>query len=253
MKNALCFIAALLLPVALSAQTGTSAAQTKSTTTPAKKATTPAKPAAAAAPAVTLPSEPGVYGVFYTSMGNIVCRLFPEDAPKAVANFRGLATGTKEWTDPGTGAKKKTPLYSGTIFHRVIPNFMIQGGDPLGTGMGTPGYTFGNEISSKHDFSKPGMLALANTGRPNSNGSQFFITVAAYSSLTGGYTIFGEVVSGQEVADSISKVLRNGDDRPYTPVKLIRVAIRTVPVPGAAAGKSTTAAPAKATTKATTN
>lgn len=252
MKNAFCLIAALLLPVALCAQTGTSAAQTTSTTAPAKKATTPAKAAAAAAPAVTLPSEPGLYAVFYTSLGNIVCRLFPEDAPKAVANFRGLATGTKEWTDPSTGTKKKTPLYSGTIFHRVIPEFMIQGGDPLGTGTGSPGYRFADEFSSKHDFSRAGVLAMANSG-PNTNGSQFFITVAPTTHLNGRHTIFGEVASGQEVADSISKVPRNGEDRPYTPVKLIRVAIRTVPAAGAAPGKSTTAAPAKAATKATTN
>jgi len=235
MKNALCSLAVLLLPLALCAQTGAPAAPHK---------TAPATPKKAAPPAVTLPSEPGLYAVFYTSFGNIVCRLFPEDAPKAVANFRGLATGTKEWTDPATGAKKRTPLYSGTIFHRVIPNFMIQGGDPLGTGMGTPGYSYGNEISPKHDFNRAGLLALANTGRPNSNGSQFFITVAPYPSLNGGYTIFGEVVSGQEVADSISKVPRNGEDRPFTPVKLYRVAIRTVRAPGAAPAKSA-AAPKK--------
>jgi peptidyl-prolyl cis-trans isomerase A (cyclophilin A) len=254
MKKSFCFIAALLLPIALGAQTGTSSAQTTSTTAPAKKATTAAKASAPAAPAVTLPTEPGVYAVFYTSFGNIVCRLFPEDAPKAVANFRGLATGTKEWTDPVSHAKKKTPLYAGTIFHRVIPNFMIQGGDPSGTGMGMPVAGFGVENSPKHDFSRPGLLAMANTGRPNSNGSQFFITVAPYPSLNGGYTIFGEVVSGQEVADSISRVPRNENDgdKPYTPVKLNRVAIRTVPAPGAPS-KSTTAAPAKAATKATTN
>jgi len=251
MKNAFCFIAALLLPIALYAQTGTPA-QATSTTAPAKKTTTAAKPSAPAAPAVTLPTEPGLYAVFYTSFGNIVCRLFPEDAPKAVANFRGLATGTKEWTDPATGAKKKTPLYAGTIFHRVIPNFMIQGGDPSGTGMGSPVAGFGVENSPKHDFNTPGKLAMANTGSPNSNGSQFFITVAPYPSLNGGYTIFGEVVSGQEVADSISRVPRNGDNKPFSPVKLIRVAIRTVPAPGAAR-KATTAAPAKAATKATTN
>lgn len=251
MKNASCSIAALLLPIVLGAQTGTPAAQTHSTTAPAKKTTTTAKASAPAAPAVTLPSEPGVYAVFYTSFGNIVCRLFPEEAPKAVANFRGLATGTKEWEDPATKAKKKTPLYSGTIFHRVIPNFMIQGGDPSGTGMGMPVAGFGVENSPKHDFSKPGLLAMANTGRPNSNGSQFFITVAPYTSLNGGYTIFGEVVSGQEVADSISRVPRNGEDRPFTPVKLNRVAIRTVPAPGAA--RKSTTAPAKTATKATTN
>jgi peptidyl-prolyl cis-trans isomerase A (cyclophilin A) len=254
MKIAICSIAAVLLPVALCTQTGTAGAQTPSTAAPAKKATTPAKAAAPAAPAVTLPSEPGTYAVFYTSLGNIVCRLFPEDAPKAVANFKGLATGTKEWTDPVTSAKKKTPLYAGTIFHRVIPGFMIQGGDPSGTGMGMPVAGFGLENSPKHDFNGPGVLAMANTGRPNSNGSQFFITVGPYPSGNGNYTIFGGVVSGQEVANSISGVPRNADDKPYTPVKLIRVVIRTVPSATAApTRKSTTATPAKAATKATTN
>jgi len=118
--------------------------------------------------------------------------------------------------------------------------------------MGSPVAGFGVENSPKHDFNTPGKLAMANTGSPNSNGSQFFITVAPYPSLNGGYTIFGEVVSGQEVADSISRVPRNGDNKPFSPVKLIRVAIRTVPAPGAAR-KATTAAPAKAATKATTN
>lgn len=247
MNKALCAFAALALPLALSAQT---AAPKTSTAAPAKKAAAPA------APAVTLPSEPGTYAVFYiANFGNIVCRLFPEDAPKAVANFKGLATGTREWTDPSSNARKKIPLYAGTIFHRVIPNFMIQGGDPSGTGMGSPVPGFGVENSPKHDFSRPGMLAMANTGRPNSNGSQFFITVAAYPSLNGGYTIFGEVVSGQEVANSISRVPRNADDRPFTPVKLTRVAIRTVPsaataTKATAAKKATT--PATAPTKATT-
>jgi peptidyl-prolyl cis-trans isomerase A (cyclophilin A) len=251
MKNAFCFTAGLLLPLALSAQTGAPAAQKTSTTAPAKKTTTQAAPAA---PAVTLPTEPGTYAVFYTSLGNIVCRLFPEDAPKTVANFRGLATGTKEWTDPATGAKKRTPLYAGTIFHRVIPGFMIQGGDPTGTGTGMPVTGFGDEISPKHDFSRAGVLAMANTGRPNSNGSQFFITVGSATHLNGRHTIFGEVVSGQGVADSISIVPRNEENnKPYTPVKLIRVSIRTVPAAGAPARKSTTAAPARAATKATTN
>jgi peptidyl-prolyl cis-trans isomerase A (cyclophilin A) len=185
-------------------------------------------------PPVELPSEPGTYAVFYTSLGNFVCRLFPEDAPKAVANFIGLATGTKAWTDPTTHQLKHTPLYSGTIFHRVIPDFMIQGGDPTGTGMGDPGYKFFDEFGPHHDFSKPGILAMANSG-PNTNGSQFFVTVSGSkpTHLNGKHTIFGEVVSGQDVVDKISLVPRNGSDKPNTSVRLIRVAIRKVPTPGA--------------------
>jgi peptidyl-prolyl cis-trans isomerase A (cyclophilin A) len=179
------------------------------------------------APAVTLPAEPGVYAVLYTSMGNIVCRLFDKDAPKTVANFRGLATGTKTWTDPATGMVKHTPLYSGTTFHRVIPQFMIQGGDPTGTGMGGPGYQFEDEISSSHTFDHPGILAMANSG-PNTNGSQFFITVAGTPWLNGKHTIFGEVVSGQDVVDAISNVPRDDQDKPLTLVKILRISIRRV-------------------------
>jgi peptidyl-prolyl cis-trans isomerase A (cyclophilin A) len=186
-----------------------------------------AKPQAQAAPAVPLPTEPGLYAVIYTSMGNIVCRLFDKDAPKTVANFRGLATGTKAWTDPATGTVKHTPLYSGTTFHRVIPEFMIQGGDPTGTGMGSPGYQFEDEISSSHTFDHPGILAMANSG-PNTNGSQFFITVAPTAWLNGKHTIFGEVVSGQDVVDAISKVPRDDQDKPLTPIKIVRITIRRV-------------------------
>lgn len=176
---------------------------------------------------MALPSEPGLYAVIYTSMGNIVCRLFEKEAPKTVANFRGLATGTKAWTDPATGKTKHVPLYSGTTFHRVIPGFMIQGGDPLGTGEGDPGYKFDDEIDPNRNFDKTGILAMANAG-PNTNGSQFFITVAPAPHLDGHYSIFGEVVSGQEVADSISQVPRDAQDKPLTPVKIIRISIRSV-------------------------
>lgn len=182
------------------------------------------------APPVTLPDEPGLYAVIYTSMGDIVCRLFEKEAPKAVANFRGLATGTKAWTDPTTGKLKHTPLYSGTTFHRVIPNFMIQGGDPTGTGSGDAGYKFADEIDPARTFDKPGFLAMANSG-PNTNGSQFFITVAPATHLDGHYTVFGEVVSGQDVADAISEVPRNDDDKPLKPVKIQRIAIRRVNAP----------------------
>lgn len=204
------------MAAASSAQTG------GSTATPSQ-----AKPAA---PAVTLPSEPGLYAVIYTSMGNIVCRLFDREDPKTVANFRGLATGTKPWTDPATGKTKHTPLYTNTTFHRVIPGFMIQGGDPSGTGEGSPGYEFEDEIDGTHNFDKPGILAMANSG-PNTNGCQFFITVAPATHLNGNYSIFGEVVSGQDVANAISEVPRDSHDKPLAPVKILRISIHEVQAP----------------------
>lgn len=197
------------------------AGQTGHSSTPARHSATQALPA------VELPSEPGLYAVIYTSMGNIVCRLFAKEAPKAVANFVGLARGTKTWTDPETGKVMHKPLYSGTTFHRVIPDFMIQGGDPTGTGTGSPGYEFPDEINQDRKFDHPGILAMANHG-PNTNGSQFFITVAPAEHLNGGYTVFGEVVSGQDVADAISKVPRDAQDKPLTPVVIKAIVIRTV-------------------------
>src|SRR5947208_10346573 len=139
-----------------------------------------------------------VYATLKTSMGDIVIQLFDDKAPKTVANFVGLANGTKEWTDPKTREKTKRPLYNGTIFHRVIPGFMIQGGDPLGNGQGGPGYEFANEISPSLRFETKGRLAMANAG-PDTNGSQFFITVAPQPKLDGGYSIFGQVVEGMPV------------------------------------------------------
>lgn len=174
-----------------------------------------------------VPSEPGTYAVIHTSMGDIVCRLFPDEASKAVANFIGLATGRKTWKDPKTGTSKRTPLYSGTDFHRVIPGFMIQGGDPAGDGTGDPGYEFADEINPSRTFDHPGVLAMANHGS-NTNGSQFFITVAPAPHLDGNYTIFGEVVSGQDVADAISNVPRDENDKPNTAVKIVRITIRKV-------------------------
>ena len=165
-----------------------------------------------------------LYATFKTTEGDIVIKLFPKDAPKTVANFVGLATGEKEWTHPKTGEKSKKPLYSGTIFHRVIPNFMIQGGDPLGTGTGDPGYRFEDEFTSPRQFDKPGILAMANAG-PNTNGSQFFITVAPTPHLTKRHTIFGEVISGYDIAEKISKAPRNAMDRPDKEVKVNAVEI----------------------------
>jgi peptidyl-prolyl cis-trans isomerase A (cyclophilin A) len=153
------------------------------------------------------------YATFKTTKGDIRVRLLPETAPETVANFVGLATGTKEWTDPETREKKTSPLYPGTIFHRVIPDFMIQGGDPTGTGRGGPGYEFGDETSGPERFDGPGYLAMANAG-PGTNGCQFFITTAATPHLNGKHTIFGVVESGQDVADTISRVATGRGDRP---------------------------------------
>ncbi|MDE1155212.1 MAG: peptidylprolyl isomerase [Acidobacteriaceae bacterium] len=162
------------------------------------------------------------YAVFQTSEGTIKCKLFEQEAPETVKNFIGLAEGTKEWTSP---SKKGEKLYDGTIFHRVIPEFMIQGGDPEGSGMGGPGYRFADETKgSTHDFKKPGKLAMANAG-PNTNGSQFFITVTDTSWLTGRHTIFGEVTEGYDIVEKISKVARNPMDRPLKPVVLESVSI----------------------------
>jgi peptidyl-prolyl cis-trans isomerase A (cyclophilin A) len=157
------------------------------------------------------------YATFQTSMGEIVVKLLPEKAPKTVANFVGLAEGTKEWTDPRTGQKSKARLYDATVFHRVIPEFMIQGGDPLGTGTGGPGYRFEDEIGPDNRFSKPGLLAMANAG-PNTNGSQFFITEVPTPHLDRGHTIFGEVVKGGEL---VPKIARAGNGK----VRLDKVVI----------------------------
>ena len=172
--------------------------------------------------------QPGTYAIFNTSEGAIVCRLFEKEAPKTVANFTDLAEGKREWTHPVSGKKSKDRLYDGTIFHRVIPDFMIQGGDPAGNGMGGPGYQFADETQgSPHKFAKPGKLAMANAG-PNTNGSQFFITVAATTWLTGKHTIFGEVTEGQNVVDKITAVPRNRQDRPNQDVVLQSVVIERV-------------------------
>ena len=171
---------------------------------------------------------PGTYAVFDTSEGQIVVRLFEKEAPKTVQNFIDLAEGKREWTHPGTRQKSNNPLYNGSIFHRVIPQFMIQGGDPEGSGMGGPGYKFADETrGSRHGFQEKGKLAMANAG-PNTNGSQFFITVADTSWLTGKHTIFGQVVEGYDIVEKISKVNRDGMDRPKTPVVLESVTIERV-------------------------
>ncbi|MGB8479050.1 MAG: peptidylprolyl isomerase [Acidobacteriaceae bacterium] len=171
---------------------------------------------------------PGTYAIFQTSQGKIVCRLHEKEAPKTVANFIDLAEGNREWTHPINNKKSKDKLFDGTIFHRVIPKFMIQGGDPAGTGFGGPGYKFEDETKgSPHSFNKPGKLAMANSG-PNTNGSQFFVTVAATPWLTGNHTIFGEVIEGQDIVDKISELDRDRSDKPRTPVVLESVTIERV-------------------------
>ncbi len=173
--------------------------------------------------------EPGTYAVIETTAGKIVCRLFEKDAPKTVQNFIELAEGKRDWQDNVSGKKGPGPLYNGTIVHRVIPDFMIQGGDPSGTGMGGPGYRFEDETKgSPHAFDKAGKLAMANAG-PNTNGSQFFITVAPTQWLTGNHTIFGEVVEGQDVVEKISKAPRNRQDRPNQDVVVNAVRIERAP------------------------
>jgi peptidyl-prolyl cis-trans isomerase A (cyclophilin A) len=161
-------------------------------------------------------AEP-IHATFQTSLGDIVVRLLPEKAPKTVENFLGLAEGTREWTDPRSGKKVKVPLYDGTLFHRVIPQFMIQGGDPLGTGTGGPGYRFADEIGPDNKFDRPGLLAMANAG-PNTNGSQFFITEVPTPHLNRGHTIFGEVVKGGEL---VAQIARAGNGK----VKLEKVVV----------------------------
>jgi len=166
-----------------------------------------AVPALAEGPAKASPKAGAEqYATFETSAGKIGVKLLTARAPKTVANFVGLASGTKEWTDPRNGQKSKKPLYDGTVFHRVIPNFMIQGGDPRGNGTGDPGYRFEDEVHPD-DMFKPGLLAMANSG-PNTNGSQFFITEVATTHLNGRHTIFGEVVCG---LDLVAKIARAGN------------------------------------------
>lgn len=146
-----------------------------------------------------------VFATFETNKGTFKAKLFPDKAPKTVENFIALAEGKKKWTDPKSGTQVEKPLYSGTIFHRVIPKFMIQGGDPQGTGTGGPGYQFGDEFDPSLSFDKVGLLAMANAG-PGTNGSQFFVTVEKTPWLNNHHTIFGEVISGYDVVETISKV-----------------------------------------------
>lgn len=164
-----------------------------------------------------------VTATFETSLGNFVCKLFADECPMTVGNFVGLATGETPWTDP-SGKEVKTPLYDGTVFHRVIPEFMIQGGDPQGTGMGGPGYKFADEIvrTLKHD--KPGILSMANSGS-NTNGSQFFVTEVPTPWLDGKHAVFGEVIEGMDIVLKIAHAPTGSGNRPKTEIKLNRLVI----------------------------
>ena len=197
-----------------------------------------AKPSSAAKPAA---SATGTTAIIDTTAGKMTCTLFPDKAPIGVANFIGLATGTRDWKNPVSGATKHgVPLYDGTIFHRVIPQFMIQGGDPAGNGSGDPGYQFKNEVSSDLLFDRPGRLAYANSG-PDTNGSQFFITEVATPHLNGKYTLFGQCDDATvELVKQIARMARDPrNDMPFRPVKINHITI----VKGDAATAAKPAAP----------
>ncbi|HEY1240903.1 MAG TPA: peptidylprolyl isomerase [Bryobacteraceae bacterium] len=190
-----------------------------------------AQPPAGSAPASNL--EPGLYAVINTSMGTITAKLFEQEAPMNVRNFVALARGTKPWKDPKSGAMVSRPLYNNVTFHRVIPNFMIQTGDPTGTGAHDCGIKMKDEIVPSLKFDRPGRLGVANIGSPNTGGCQFFITEVPYPSLdpapgNSGYTIFGQVVEGQEIVGKIARVPRDSNDKPRTAVKLVGVTIKRV-------------------------
>ena len=212
------YLLALLATTSLLAQTPPAAA--------------PAKPAAPTAPA----REPGLYATITTSMGPIVCILYEKESPITVKNFTALARGGKPWTDPKTGQKVTRALYTGTTFHRVIPGFMIQGGDPTGTGMGDGGLTpIIDEFSPSLAFDKPGRLAMANAGLRTGT-CQFFITEVPVPHLNGKHTIFGQVVEGQDLVTKIANVPKDATDKPKVPVKIVSIKItREGPAPAAPA------------------
>ena len=194
------------------------------------------------------PANTATTAIFHTTAGDLTCELFPSNAPKTVKNFIGLATGAKEWTDPQSGQKVTRPLYDGTIFHRVIPGFMIQGGDPLGQGIGGPGYSFEDEFDSSLTFDHPGRLAMANSG-PNTNGSQFFITEVPTPHLNGRHTIFGQCDDASvELVKKIARMPTTRGDRPVDPVKIKDIQITGAGAPAKPAppkSPSNTATPKK--------
>jgi len=179
---------------------------------------------AATAAETYVPTEPGVYAQMDTTLGTIVIKMADKLAPKTVENFVGLATGKTAWVDPKTGKKVNRPFFDGLTFHRVIPGFMIQGGDPNGDGTGGPGYEIKDEFSPQLKHDGPGVLSMANAG-PNTGGSQFFITVAAFPRLDNKHAVFGKVVKGQDVVDKISLTPRDSNDKPLKPVVIQKVTI----------------------------
>jgi peptidyl-prolyl cis-trans isomerase A (cyclophilin A) len=167
---------------------------------------------------------PGTYAKFVTTEGNFTVRLFEQEAPRTVENFVGLADGSKEWSDPRTNQKVRKPYYDGTIFHRVIDGFMIQGGDPLGQGIGGPGYNFADEFHPKVRHNKGGIMSMANRG-PNTNGGQFFITLAPTPHLDDRHTVFGEVVDGMDVISKIGRTKTGDRDRPVKDIVIQHVIV----------------------------
>src|SRR6202163_1936402 len=229
----------ICLLIAATCSAGWSQTTPAAKTGPAKKppATPPAKPA------TTTAAQPTA--VIETTAGKLTSTLFSDVAPIGVANFIGLAQGTKDWTNPISHAKKHgVPLYDGTIFHRVIPDFMIQGGDPAGSGSGDVGFEFKNETSPTLKFDRPGRLAYANAG-PGTNGSQFFITEVPYPSLNGGYTLFGQCDEPSiALVKQIARMGRDANDRPYRPVKITHIVITKGGAPAAKPSAATAAKPA---------
>jgi peptidyl-prolyl cis-trans isomerase A (cyclophilin A) len=228
-----------LFPMVLMA--GALVAQTPDAPQAGAPAAAPAKPA----------RENGLYAVINTTQGAITVHLFEKEAPITVRNFTGLVRGLKEFRDPKTGQMVKRPFFAGVTFHRVIPGFMIQGGDPTGLGTYDAGYTIADEFSPALKFDVPGRVAMANTGEPHTGSTQFFITDGTPTYLNGKHTIFGEVIDGQDVVHKIAAVPRDSNDKPRTPVKILSVKLERVgppPVRPAGAKKTGTAkkaAPAK--------
>jgi peptidyl-prolyl cis-trans isomerase A (cyclophilin A) len=244
----------LLTAIPILALAGFAGAQTSGNTAP--KSSTPktvtVKPAAAPTTKTsTTPAAQPVLAIFQTTMGDINCTLFPDKAPVTVANFIGLATGTKDWTNPASGiTMHHKPLYDGTVFHRVIPNFMIQGGDPLGNGTGGPGYSFKDEFSDL-TFDQPGRLAMANSG-PATNGSQFFITEVPTPHLDGKHTIFGQC-DNLDLEKQIARAATDPrNDRPFDPVKITHLKIIDPRHPATTAKKPATTTTHKSTTGTST-
>ena len=241
---------AAILPVAASLLIAASAFAQTTAPSPAKKAAT--APAKKAAPPAAPDRDPGLYMIINTSMGTVTAQLFEKETPGTVANFVALARGTKSYKNKA-GAMVKGPYFTNLLFHRVIPGFMIQTGDQTGTGSGDCGFTIKDEIVPSLKYDKPGRLGLARLDAPNTGSCQFFITDAAYPSLSGQYTIFGQVVEGQDIVGKIAAVPRDNNDKPRTPVRLVSMTIKRYgPPPASATPAKKSAAPATPPKKAAT-